>query len=271
MLSNADWTSEIGFSDNAAHNNTDFIPWFLAQMKSQEKTAGTRLLDFLDLHYYFQADTSANDDAAKALRLRMTRSFWDPTYVDESWIGTDTPQNTQPNATIVQLIPRMRKLISQVYPGTKFSISEWSSTADTDITGGLVTVDSLGIFGKYQVDSATYWSDPDETGPIGLAYWLYRGYVIILRSELHVLILIIDTGCNSVALVFPSISTSSILIHWVSMRLHPAAKCLWWSSIRTQVVLLLWLYLAFPLGSTSCDTSVDKQVLRSSKQVLIAL
>ncbi|THG98524.1 hypothetical protein EW026_g3685 [Hermanssonia centrifuga] len=176
------WTSEIGFSDNAAHNNTDFIPWFLAQMKSQEKTAGTRLLDFLDLHYYFQADTSANDDAAKALRLRMTRSFWDPTYVDESWIGTDTPQNTQPNATIVQLIPRMRKLISQVYPGTKFSISEWSSTADTDITGGLVTVDSLGIFGKYQVDSATYWSDPDETGPIGLAYWLYRGYGVQFGS-----------------------------------------------------------------------------------------
>lgn len=57
------------------------------------------------------------------------------------------------------------------------SISEWSSTADDDITGGLVTADVLGIFGRYGVDSAQYWSTPNEMGPVGLAYWLYRGYV----------------------------------------------------------------------------------------------
>ncbi|KIJ28440.1 glycoside hydrolase family 44 protein [Sphaerobolus stellatus SS14] len=169
------WTSEIGYTDNAAHNNTDWIPWFLTQMKSAEKKAGKRLLDILDLHYYFQPDTSANDAAAKALRLRMTRSWWDPTYVDESWIGTSTPQNQQPNATIVQVIPRMQKLINQLYPGTKLSFSEWSSTADSDITGGLVTADSLGIFGKFGVDAATYWSDPSITSPVALAFWLFRG------------------------------------------------------------------------------------------------
>lgn len=129
----------------------------------------------IDIHYYFAADTSANDAAAKALRLRLTRSLWDPSYVDESWIGTSTPQNHQPNPTAVYLIPRMQQLIAQYYPGTKLSISEWSSTADTDITGGLVTVDALGIFGRYGVDSATYWGTIDEEGPIGLAYWLYRG------------------------------------------------------------------------------------------------
>ncbi|KAF8888414.1 glycoside hydrolase family 44-domain-containing protein [Gymnopilus junonius] len=170
------WTSIVGFSDNTAHNNTDFLPWFLAQMSQQHLSSGKRLLDYLDIHYYFQADTSANDEAARALRLRMTRSLWDPTYVDESWIGTSPPQSQQPNATIVQLIPRMQQLIAENYSGTKLSISEWSSTNDTDITGGLVTADSLGIFGKYGVDSATYWSEPAETGPVGLAYWLYRGY-----------------------------------------------------------------------------------------------
>ncbi|KAL0576292.1 hypothetical protein V5O48_005701 [Marasmius crinis-equi] len=169
------WTSTIGYTDNAAHNNTDFLPWFLAQMASHDKTAGKRFLDYLDIHYYFQADTSANDAAAKALRLRMTRSWWDPTYVDESYIGTDTPQNHQPNATIVQLIPRMQALIAKNYPGTKLSVSEWASTADSDITGGLVTADTLGIFGKYGLDSATYWGDASATGPVGLAYWLYNG------------------------------------------------------------------------------------------------
>ncbi|TFK42363.1 glycoside hydrolase family 44-domain-containing protein [Crucibulum laeve] len=176
------WTSTIGYTDNAAHNNIDFIPWFLAEMKKVETSYGKRLLDYLDIHYYFQADTSANDDAAKALRLRATRSLWDTGYVDESWVGSD-PQNHQWNPTSINLIPRMKTLIAQNYPGTKLSISEWSSTNDADITGGLVTVDVLGLFGKYGVDAATYWATPDELGPVGLAYWLYRGYGVHFGSS----------------------------------------------------------------------------------------
>lgn len=72
----ADWTSAVGWNDTAAHGNVDFLPWFLGEMKKAEKTAGRRLLDYLDIHYYFQADTSSNTDAAKAIRLRATRSLW---------------------------------------------------------------------------------------------------------------------------------------------------------------------------------------------------
>jgi len=189
----------VGWDDTAAHDNIDFIPWFLGQMNEVEKTTGNRLLDYLDIHYYFQPDTSANDDAAKALRLRMSRSLWvsssgcrslrhklsndstqDPDYVDESWVATD-PQNHQWAPDTVQLVPRMKTLIDINYPGTKLSISEWSSTADDDLTGGLVTADALGIFGKYGVDAATYWATPGEQAPVGLAYWLYRGYVDCTR------------------------------------------------------------------------------------------
>lgn len=73
----------------------------------------------------------------------------------------------------------MKQLIAINYPGTKLSLSEWSSGADTDITGGLLAVDALGIFGRYGLDSATYWATPDEKGPVGLAYWLYRGSVLV--------------------------------------------------------------------------------------------
>ncbi len=108
--------------------------------------------------------------------FQNSRDSTDPGYVDESWIGTSIPpQWSQPNPNAVWLIPRMQQLIQQHYPGTKLSISEWSSGADTDITGGLVTVDSLGIFGVNGLDQATYWSEPEKMGPIGLAYWLYRG------------------------------------------------------------------------------------------------
>ncbi|KAF7304371.1 Endoglucanase A [Mycena chlorophos] len=163
------WTSMVGFTDNAAHNNMDFLPWFLQEMAAEEKTSGQRLLDYLDIHYYFQDDTSANDADALALRLRMTRSLWDTTYVDESWIGTPPQQNTEWDNTIVQLIPRFR---------TKLSISEWNSQGDTDVTGGLVVADALGIFGQQKLDMATYWPSGtvDESTPIGLAFWLYRGF-----------------------------------------------------------------------------------------------
>ncbi len=200
----SDWTSEVGYADNAAHDNQDFLPWFLAQMQTASTKAGKRLLDYLDIHYYYAADTSANDAAAKALRLRMTKSLWgmhslphsfdlcvddnlffvlcmylaDPDYTDESYIGTSVPaQWNEPNPNQVWLIPRMKQLIAQHYPGTKLSISEWSSTADTDITGGLVTVDQLGIYGREGVDAATYWGTVDTKGPVGLAFWLFRGYV----------------------------------------------------------------------------------------------
>ena len=76
MICPSDWTSVIGWNDTAAHYNIDFIPWFLGEMKKAETTAKKRLLDYLDIHYYFQADTSANDAAAKAVRLRATRSLW---------------------------------------------------------------------------------------------------------------------------------------------------------------------------------------------------
>ncbi|KAJ7834908.1 glycoside hydrolase family 44-domain-containing protein [Mycena olivaceomarginata] len=170
------WTSAVGYDDNAAHDNMDFLPWFLMKMAAAEKTHGQRILDYLDIHYYYAADTSANDAAAKALRLRMTRSLWDTTYTDESWIGVPPQQNHQWDPTIVSLLPRFRTLIDIYYPGTKLSVSEFSSTADTDITGGLVTVDMLGIFGQQKLDSATYWVTPDELGPVGLAYWLFRGF-----------------------------------------------------------------------------------------------
>ena len=128
-------------------------------MAAHDAATGQRLLDILDIHYYYAEDTSANDDAAKALRLRMSRSLWDPTYVDESWISGPA-YNSQPNPDRVMLIPRMQALIEEYYPGTKLSIGEFSSTADDDLTGGLLTVDMLGIFGKYKLDQATYWVCP---------------------------------------------------------------------------------------------------------------
>ena len=238
-------------------------------MAAHDKASGSRLLDFLDIHFYYQGDTSANDDAAKALRLRMTRALWDPTYVDESWVGTSAPQNHQPNATIIQLIPRIQSLINQFYPGTKLSISEWNSQGDGDVTGGLGTADALGIFGRFGVDSATYWSDPDETSATALAYWLFNGYVDILFDlDVHLpyRLTLPATASSSATSVSRSMSRTSTPTCSVStLRPRQPTRSPSSSSTRTQATQSLSTCPACRQASTLSATSVAKQVLPSGR------
>src|SRR6185295_17395339 len=139
------WNSAAGSGDKAAHGNEDFLPWFLDEVADADASEGQRTLDLLDVHYYpegvFNDDTSP---ATRALRLRSTRSLWDPTYTDESWIGSDQWASTQPQPNEVMLVPRMRDLVDAHYPGTGLAITEWNWGAVDDLSGGLAVADVLG-------------------------------------------------------------------------------------------------------------------------------
>lgn len=160
-------------ADRAAHGNTDFTPWYLAQMQNYESTYGVRILDYLDLHYYPQASgvalSSAGNAQTQALRLRSTRSLWDPTYLDESWISdtTDDP---------VQFIPRMKQWVADNYPGTRLAITEYNWGALDHINGALTQADVLGIFGRQGLDLATLWDPPEIDDPGTFAFLIYRNY-----------------------------------------------------------------------------------------------
>ena len=41
--------------DRLAHGDVPFLRWYLRQMRAHEQTTGTRILDYLDVHYYPQA------------------------------------------------------------------------------------------------------------------------------------------------------------------------------------------------------------------------
>lgn len=161
-------------ADRNANGGTPFVPWYLQQMQAYEQQHGTRILDYLDLHYYPQASgvtlQGAGDTNTQALRLRSTRSLWDPTYADESWInGTEGgPQ--------VRLIPRMREWVAQNYPGTKLAITEYNWGALDHINGALAQADVLGIFGREGVDLATLWAAPDPGEPGAFAFRMFRNY-----------------------------------------------------------------------------------------------
>lgn len=161
--------------DRAAHGGIPLVPWYLQQMAAYEKAHGKRILDFLDLHYYPASSgvslSGAGNAATQALRLNSTRSLWDPSYVDQSWIA-----NAGPDSGIIKLIPRMRSWVASNYPGTKLAISEYNWGAPEHINGALAQADVLGIFGREGLDLATLWSPPGPTQPLAFAFRIYRNY-----------------------------------------------------------------------------------------------
>jgi hypothetical protein len=160
--------------DRNAHGGVPFTEWYLQQMRAYEELHGVRLLDYLDLHYYPQAQgvalAPAGNAAIQALRLRSTRSLWDATYADESWIA-----NTD-DGPAVRLIPRMKAWVAANYPGTKLALTEYNWGALDHLNGALAQADVLGIFGCEGLDLATLWDPPAAGQPGAFAFRIYRNY-----------------------------------------------------------------------------------------------
>lgn len=164
--------SEVS-GDREAHGGVWFAEWYLQQMKAYEQQHGVRILDYFDEHYYPAqtgvANAPAGDTNTQALRLRSTRSLWDPTYKDEgTWIGRYYPP--------LQLIPRFHRWVNKHYPGTKVAITEYNWGGLESINGALAQADVLGIFGREQLDLATLWGPPTPTQPGAYAFRMYRNY-----------------------------------------------------------------------------------------------
>jgi len=160
-------------TDRKSHGDVPIVPWYLRQMRAYQRQHGKRLLDYLDLHFYPQANgvslSPAGSAATQALRLRQTRTLWDPHYTDESWtkdLGLGP----------VKLIPRMRAWVAQNLPGTKLAISEYNWGGVESLNGALAQADVLGIFGREGVGLATMWDPPSASQPAAFAFRIYRNY-----------------------------------------------------------------------------------------------
>ncbi len=143
-----------------------FVEAYLDLMRAASDTAGVRLLDVLDVHWYPEPDGVYAGDTSRAvaeIRLQVTRSLWDSTYVEPSWIG----QWFSP----VAILPYLQGAIDAYYPGTKLAITEYDYGAPHHISGGLAQADALGIFGRYGVYFGSKWGP--HSAYIRSAYRLY--------------------------------------------------------------------------------------------------
>ena len=173
-------------NDKDAHGGVDFLPWWLNEVYWRDQISGTRSLDVFDIHAYPDANTSGlNQAGLQALATSIYRDYWDPTYVStSSTINQIYVTKIQPNYSIPFRIPRMRAILNQNYPGTQFSITEWSAAfagttsalAESDFSTALGDADAYGVLGRERAYLASRWTAPSPLNPNYQALKLYTNY-----------------------------------------------------------------------------------------------
>jgi len=140
--------------------------------------AGRLPVDWLDIHFYPQGNgvaglsgnqTTEDNEATVAARLRSLKELYDPTWISESWIADVA-------VSVVQLIPRMRAWRDTYCPAMKLALAEYKWGRDNTLSGALAQAEALAIFGREGLDMALRWVAPDSGSLSEAAYRLFRNY-----------------------------------------------------------------------------------------------
>lgn len=174
------WRSATGGSDTTSHAGVDFLPWWLNEVAWADAVSGSRSLNMFDIHAYPDGPDTTNFTTAQkqALATRIYRDWWDPTYTSEATYIANGGFSIEPVDSKTFRIPRMRALVNQIYPGTAFSITEWSAAiaGESDFSTALGDVDGYGLLGRERVQLATRWTAPQSTNPNYQALKLFTNY-----------------------------------------------------------------------------------------------
>ncbi|MEO8061409.1 MAG: glycoside hydrolase family 44 protein [Pseudomonadota bacterium] len=162
---NYGWAGFVNLQDAPDAMGRDFLNFYLQRMSAAQATAGRRLLDALDVHWYPEArgacasnpmdgcriTENVNDAGVVAARVAAPRSLWDGTYVENSWVAQSLGNQA------INLLPRLKGKITANYPGTKLAITEYNYGGANHISGAIAQADVLGIFGRDGMYAATLW------------------------------------------------------------------------------------------------------------------
>lgn len=138
-----------------------YLDYYLDNMARESRKESKRLLDVLDIHWYSEEMGGGTRITSTALekhslethkvRVQAPRSLWDPSYLEDTWIGDWFSE-------FLPMIPSMRNSINTYNPGTKMAITEYDFGGGHHVSGGIAQADVLGIFGKQGLYMANYWN-----------------------------------------------------------------------------------------------------------------
>ncbi|MES1172219.1 MAG: glycoside hydrolase family 44 protein [Bacteroidota bacterium] len=228
------WQGFVNLQGAPDATKGDFIDYYLDQMKAGEDDSGARAVDYLDLHWYPEAQgrstsgtlarivfagSDSGPDMVQA-RVQAPRSLWDPSYREQSWITTNV-------GGPIMLIPRMQQKIEAHYPGTKLAITEWNYGGGEDMSGAVATADVLGIFGREGVGAANIWPSGRETFNVA-AVGIYRNYdgVGARFGDTAVAARTSSIFSSSVYAAVESTNQSRLVIVAINKRAQPTAATL---------------------------------------------
>jgi Glycoside hydrolase family 44 len=174
------WQLNSTTDDKATHAGIDFLPWWLNQIAWSDEVSGTRSLDVFDIHAYPDGPSTTGWTQAQlqALAVRIYRDYWDPTYTSEATYIQNNGFSIEPLEPIPFRIPRMRAIVNSIYPGTQFSITEWSAAfaGESDFSTAIGDADAYGILGRERVYLASRWTAPSPANPNYEALKLFANY-----------------------------------------------------------------------------------------------
>jgi hypothetical protein len=161
-----------------------YYEWLLSEVAKAEMDQGRTLMDVIDLHWYPEArgndnngvsrrvtfDSRATDPGVVAARVQSTRSLWDPTYTEMSWITSCCSGGP------IKLLPHLERDIADFKPGTKIAITEYNYGAGNHYSGGIAQADFLGILGREGVFAANWWDLGNGSSFVNAAFNMYVNY-----------------------------------------------------------------------------------------------
>ncbi|HET6247165.1 MAG TPA: glycoside hydrolase family 44 protein [Tepidisphaeraceae bacterium] len=174
---NYGWQGYVRLQAAPDANNRDFQEVYLAAMHAAEKSAGKRLLDVFDIHWYPEAQGGGKrivtPDSSPALveaRVQAPRSLWDPTYTEKSWITQSSTHGP------IALLPLMQKKIDANYPSTLLAMTEYNYGGGGHISGAIAEAEVLGIFGRSNLFAAAEWPMAKDESFIAAGLKMFRDY-----------------------------------------------------------------------------------------------
>ena len=151
-----------------------FIAAYLAAFRKASESAGIRLLDVLDVHWYPQGGPDslidAEDERLAEILLAAPRSLTEKGYRENSWITDALPVSDEPELAL-PILPSLSRLIDRWYPGTDLAVMEYNFGGPNALFAGLATVDALGRMATAGVRYSGYWGHLQ--GWIAEAFRLY--------------------------------------------------------------------------------------------------
>ncbi len=169
--------TELSGAPDADKSYNWFISYYLDKMAEAEKTAGKRLIDAIDVHYYSEAvgtervtecHDNTHEDCIEA-RLQAPRTLYENGYIENSWIGQWGQQH-------LPILPNIQKSIDTYYPGTKLAVTEYNFGGGDHVSGAIAEADTLGVFAANDVYLATLWPLTSDIGYQLSAINLYTNY-----------------------------------------------------------------------------------------------